>query len=127
MLKFAKDWLDILHSAGGNDISAAQMDQPQLTHLVDEAPTGGGWVLRPERIGEMPSGERRDKVWRLGGPRGACYDELPILVRRPVDTSPTARMPARRNGTTLSIGGFKSSLDSERLTDSASTPSRCSK
>jgi len=27
MLKFAKDWLDMLHSTGGNDISAAQMDQ----------------------------------------------------------------------------------------------------
>jgi len=26
MLKFAKDWLDMLHSTGGNDISAAEVD-----------------------------------------------------------------------------------------------------
>ena len=30
MLKFAKDWLDMLHSPGGKDISAAEVDQAAL-------------------------------------------------------------------------------------------------
>ena len=41
---FAKDWLDMLHSTGGNDLSAAQWIKPQLTRLVKEAPTGHGWL-----------------------------------------------------------------------------------
>ena len=73
--------MEICSSASrGNDISAAQMGQPQLTRLVDKAPTGDGWLHEIKYDGHRmheglcplaiilasrsrPSGVRRAFLW----------------------------------------------------------------